>query len=196
MKNSTLIGALAAALLLPTAGAETLTFDDVGVQNNYINFDQPYRGFNFSFTLDVIDVVGTGVWDFGARSGEFALLNNYGGVGTVTAVDGSEFTFDGVWAKAWVTAPESGGAPSVFGSMRGLNDGVVVWSVDTAINGSYQFFGAQAGQIDTLELGFGNFFLADDLSLNGVSVVPEASTWAMMALGLGAIGALRRRRTV
>jgi MYXO-CTERM domain-containing protein len=193
MKHIALVGALVAAFTLPTAGAVTLNFDDVGVQNQYINFDQPYQGFNFSFTLDVIDLVDS-VWDFGARSGEFALLNNYGGVGTVTAADGGDFSFDGVWAKVWSTTPESGGAPSLFGSMRGLNDGAVIWSVDTALNGSYQFFGAQAGQIDTLELGFGNFFQADDLSLNGVSVVPEASTWAMMALGLGALGALRRRR--
>ena len=60
--------------LLPIdrANAVLLTFDDVpggSVQGTF--GDMPtYQGFNFSFTLDWIDLVGT-VWPHGAHSGDW-----------------------------------------------------------------------------------------------------------------------------
>jgi hypothetical protein len=191
--SRSLICALALSSLVSVAGAETLNFDDIGVQGTYISEPNLYRGFNFSYTMDVIDLVDSS-WNFGARSGDFAILNNYGGAGLVTQAGGGTFSFDGLWAKAWDTAPNSGGPTVLSGSLQGLLNGNVVWSVATALNGSYRHFAAQAGQIDTLRMDFGNYFLVDDLSLNGVSAVPEASSVAMLALGLGVLGGLARRR--
>ena len=197
-----ILGALVVAMLAAgavVARADTLTFDDVpsgSVQNAY--GDMPtYMGFDFSFTLDWADLVGTDTpYNFGAHSGDFGIINNNGGVGTIVAADGADFTFDGVWAKSYGTAADSGGTNSLFGTISGYNNGILVWSVSTGLNGSFQFFGAQAGLIDELRLGFGNHFMADDLVLNAPAAIPEPTTLALFGLGAGALALRRRRRKV
>ena len=176
------------------ASALTLTFDDVpggSLQNTY--GDMPtYGGFNFSFTLDWIDLVGSG-WPYGAHSGEFGILNNNGGVGTISAADSSDFTFDGLWAKRWATPPQSGGADTQFGTLSGYNNGVLVWLVLTSLNGSYEFYGPQAGAIDELQLNFGNFFLADDLSLNQPAGVADSTSTLALMIIVGLLGLVVQR---
>ena len=168
-----------------SAHSALLTFDDIpggSIQGTY--GDMPtYQGFGFSSTLDWMDLVGSN-WPYGAHSGEFAILNNNGGVGIITKADLSDFSFDGLWAKRWETAPESGGSASLFGTIQGFNNGVEVWSIDTALNGSYQFIGGQAQQINELRLGLGNFFLVDDIALNqGTNSIPEPSVISLFGVG-------------
>lgn len=178
-----------------SANAAILTFDDVpggSIQNTY--GDMPtYQGFDFSFTLDWIDLVGPG-WPYGAHSGDFAILNNNYGVGTITKSDLSDFTFDGLWAKQWGTSPESGGSATLLGTIKGFNNGLEVWSIATALNGSYQFIGGQAQQIDELRLGLGDNFLVDDIALNEGNSVPEPASLALLGIGLAGLGAMRRRK--
>ena len=78
-----------------------------------------------------------------------------------------------------------------------FNNGLEVWSIDTALNGSYQFISGQAQVIDELHLGLGNHFLVDDIYLNqSPAAVPEPETYAMLLAGLGLVGfAARRRKT-
>jgi hypothetical protein len=180
------------SICMGSAHSATLTFDDVpGGSIQGTNGNMPtYQGFDFSFTLDWIDLVESS-WPYGAHSGDFAILNNNYGVGTITKSDLSDFTFDGLWAKKWGTSPESGGVADLFGTIKGFNEGLEVWSIDTALNGSYQFIAGQAQQIDELHLGFGDNFLVDDLA---VTAVPEADTWAMLLAGLGLVGAAVSRR--
>ena len=108
------LGGILLALVVSQAQADVLTFDDVPGQSldQFGPVPAGYHGFNFncsscSLDHDRVDWINTGPsstnWPFGTRSGEFSLLNNFGGTGVVTATDGSDFTFDGVWAKAWAT---------------------------------------------------------------------------------------------
>ena len=192
--NKILLGML--CIFATSVNATLLTFDDIAgenIQNSVGNLDNTYNGFNFSYTLDSLDLVDSH-WNYGAHSGEFGILNNYGGVGIVTEATGADFTFDGLWAKKWYTAPESGGTDSVFGTLSGYNDGSLVWEVATSLNGSYEFYDAQLGLIDELRLGFGGIFLVDDLALNEVSAVPvPAAAWLFGSALLGFFGFSRRK---
>jgi hypothetical protein len=152
-----------------------------------------YHGFKFTSTLDWIDVSGP-TWPYGAHSGDFAILNNNFGTGVITEATNADFTFDGLWAKGWGSAPESGGFDYVVGFLRGYNNATLVWEVPTSLNGSYEYIGPQAGLIDQLHLSMGNNFLVDDISLNA-SPAPEPSTLALCGIGacMAGVGARRRR---
>ena len=175
------------------SSAAVLTFDDVpggSIKGSY--GDMPtYQGFTFSPTLDWIDVEGT-EWYYGANSGDFALLNNESGAGMIVDAGTSDFTFDGLYAKHWGTAPDTDGPDTLFGTLSGYNDGNLVWSLATSLNGSYKYYAAQAGLIDQLRLGFGNLFLVDDLELNAVPV--PAAAW-LFGSGLIALFGIARRRS-
>ncbi|GMR01543.1 MAG: hypothetical protein BMS9Abin19_0939 [Gammaproteobacteria bacterium] len=177
-----------------TSSAAVLTFEDVpegSLQDKFGNM-LTYKGFDFSRTptLDWIDVTGPN-WNYGARSGDFALVNNEGGTGEINAVSNTYFTFDGLWAKKWGTSPDSGGVDSLLGTLSGYNNGVQIWLVNTSLNGSYEFYGPQAGLIDKLKLGFGNNFLVDDIVLNAVPA--PAAIW-LFGSGLIALAGAARRK--
>lgn len=177
-----------------TSTAALLTFDDVpggSIQNDY--GDMPtYQGFNFSSTLDWIDLVDS-TWNYGAISGDFGLVNNDGGTGIVTEANNADFTFDGLYAKKWNTPVESGGTDLLTGLLSGYNNGELVWEVATGLNGSYEYYGAQTGAIDELRLGFGNTFLVDDITLSSAVPVPAAA-W-LFGSGLLALAGISRRKT-
>lgn len=190
---------LSASIMALATSAHAVTLDFENIPGSVINSNgnmPTYQGFNFSSTLDWIDTNpdNGGGWSYGTHSGNFTLLNNNYGVGFITAADNSDFTFDGLWAKKWSTQPESGGADSLFGFIEGWKDNTLVWSVDTSLNGSFEYYAAQAGSIDQLVLGFGNSFLVDDLVLNAAAPVPEPSTYALMIGGLGLVGLMASRR--
>lgn len=171
------------------APAVVLTFDDIGVQNNCVTVGT-YQGFVFNETLCHIDLVES-YWTYGAHSGDFAVLNNYGGAGEITKDGGGTFVFSGLWAKHWSTATESGGAVSLTGFLRGFLNGSMIWSVSTGLNGSYQFFEGQEGAIDTLRMDFGNHFLVDDIEFDVGPVLEElelSSSAIPMNLAIGQIG--------
>lgn len=186
--------AIAAAAMLPLyANAVVLTFDDhPDVRQGDYGPLGTYQGFTFTCSgcgsdrLDWVDTVGSS-WPYGAVSGDFTMLNNYFGIGIVRAADGSDFTFDGMYWKAWADG-------SSAGSLTGLNNGAPVWTVATQIGASWLFVGAQADAIDELRIDNG-VWLVDNLALNerSRSNVPLPGSAALLALGLIGVGAATRR---
>lgn len=175
-----------------SANAAVLSFDDIPTSspNNVGDMPAAYKGFVFNATSDWIDTIGSG-WNYGTHSGEFTLLNNDGGPIVVAAADASDFTFGGVWAETWNFAA------SRSGTIVGLNNGAQVWSKQVVINSSFAFVSGMTGNIDQLQINLGDYFLIDDLTLNGPAVaaaIPEPGSMALLGLGLAGFAAARRRR--
>jgi hypothetical protein len=182
----------AGSLWVGPAQAILLTMDDIpgGSLQNQVDAMPVYKGLSFSATFNWIDLVG-GAWNYGAHSGDFGLLNNYGGTGYITRPDLSDFSFDGVWAKKWDTPLDSGGPITLIGDIKGYNNGNQVWSINTGLNGSYQFIAGQTAPIDELRISLGNHFLIDDLAYTKLS---EPYPVALFGLGLLGFAVLRRRQ--
>ena len=150
-----------------------LTFEDIpGGSIQYWRAEMPttYKGFNFDATSLWVDAVDS-QYNFGAHSGEFALLASVG--------------------SSIIT--ESGGLDSLFGSISGYNNGVLVWDIATSLNGSYEYYAAQLGLIDELRMDLGRYFLVDDIALNEVSAVPVPAAWLFGSALLGFFGFSRKK---
>ena len=182
--------ALTLCFLMGSVNATVFTFDDIpggSIQNN-LGLINNYNGFDFSAPLNWIDVVDSS-YNYGAVSPDFAMLNNGSGTGFITQENGYDFIFEGLFAKKWDTAPNSGGPDSLFGSISGYNNGLLVWTTSTSLNGSYKLYGPQTEVIDELRLDLGESFLVDDLQLQTVPV--PATLWLF---GFGLIGLAKMRK--
>lgn len=209
MNNKNLFKALtisvSAVMAFASAGvtnAVVLTFDDIpggSIQNSYGAIGT-YAGFNFASIngpdqyspdrMDWIDTVNSSWYNFGAVSGDFTMLNNYGGSAVITEASGANFSFDGLWARIWVNDSEL----QRTGSIRGLKNGLEIWNSDVMLTDNWMAFNGHVDAIDELRLDFGKAFLVDDLALNQPSSVPVPSAAWLLGSGLlGLIGVARRK---
>ncbi|MCP4984937.1 MAG: PEP-CTERM sorting domain-containing protein [Colwellia sp.] len=203
MKLKNTLASLCYILTSLTASAELITFDDVpngSIPQNNRPLAQ-YAGFTFS-NLNWVDVSDNS-YNYGAVSGDFAMLSmTFGEVNTIKAADDSDFYFGGLWAKSWGRTPESSGVDTSWGFMRGKKSNQVVWEVAVSLNGSYEFLEAQNNAIDELEFDFYSVsysplgFLVDDLTLSNqlASSTDVSEPSSLAILGLGLLGLMRFRK--
>lgn len=197
MKRFLTAALLCACACAGTANASVLTFDDIpGAAQNRNGAIGTYAGYVFGSTgdlnqMDWIDTVTTNeFYNRGAVSGDFTMLNNYGGAAVIRKAGGGAFTFGGLWAENWLDWDSS------TGSLQGYLDGQLVWSSDVTLGGeAFTYFAGTAANIDELRLDFGGLFLVDNLELNdAAAAVPLPATPALMGIGLAGLSLLRRRR--
>jgi hypothetical protein len=189
MRVSQWIFGAALGLAATSSQATLLTFEDIGVQGSvypfYTQAGFVESGFRFSNNADVVDLVGS-AWPYGAHSGDFAALNDYGGNMVITVDGGGTFSFQDAYLKGWAN---QGGASS---SIAGYLGNTLVGQVNFTMASDWQNVAGNFANIDRLVVS-GNTFLVDDLTLNGGSV-PEPATLGLMGLGLIGMASLRRKR--
>ncbi|WDP92244.1 MAG: hypothetical protein HUN04_21980 [Desulfobacter sp.] len=169
--------------LTEMSNAVVITFDDHpdATQNAYGPIGT-YNGFEFHATnsldrLDWIDTVGS-AWDYGAISGDFTMLDNFGGEGRINAVGNADFTFDGLYARIWRT-----GTNALI--ISGYQNGSLAVSAEYTLTTDWTYYSGWDGVlINALHLVVPNgIFLVDNLALNE-SQVPIPSTLTLLAFGL------------
>ena len=187
-----LTGLAMVLLIIDIAGsaqAAVLTFDDIpGVEQNSYGEIGSYGGFDFSsdtgMSMDWIDTVDSR-WNYGAVSGDFTMLNNYGGNAIIKSSTNQNFTFDGLYARIW-----SSGSRSV--SIEGYKDGRLVYSHDDlTLDTNWNYFTGSSFYINELRLNFSNYFFVDNLSINQT---PIPSTMLLLYTGLVILAGSKNRR--
>ena len=102
-------------------------------------------------------------------------------------------TFGGTNVSPLIMSVGSGGSPTAFAS-SGVLGATGIW---TKFTGSFvaNSTSTNLSIFTDVNAASGNDFGLDNISV--VAAIPEPSTWALMLLGFGAIGAsMRRRKTV
>jgi hypothetical protein len=138
----------------------------------------------------------TGVDNVTVHSGSFA--GSFGQVGSTGSLSQSLSTVAGQMYTVSFWLGNDGGATSSFSAAFG-GDTLLSLSDPSSFGYTLYTYDVTASSGSTLlDFTFRQdpaFFHLDDISVRDVSSVPEPATWAMMILGMGAVGFALRRRT-
>jgi PEP-CTERM motif-containing protein len=115
---------------------------------------------------------------------------NVNGSNTATAADGTAFANSGVWGK------DFGGRLTGFDNTGNLGDSLSFYLLSTTGTSTSSQTGARVSQFASPAGIAATWKLTQDGLTYSVTAVPEPGTWAMLAAGLLAVGAIARRRAV
>ncbi|WP_203310514.1 PEPxxWA-CTERM sorting domain-containing protein [Sphingomonas beigongshangi] len=183
--------AAAVVALLSTAGpasAEVLTFDNL---RSSVPVPNGYGGLNWS-NVYVFDTINTpqGGYSSALVSSRNVAYNAFGTVASFSSTN--PFTLN----SAYFGSPLQPSQQVLF--IGYVADVPTYSAIVSAINSSptfYSFNWSDLSKVTFVDLA--NYPLPvafDNLSVNVAGAVPEPATWALMILGMGAIGFAMRRR--
>lgn len=174
------------------AMATTLTFDDVGGGLSGSN----YGGFTWNNINTYNATNAVSGYHNGIVSGSYVAYNanaNPGSFSSATAFTLNSAFFTGAWNDGL----------TIHAVGTGLNNYSMDFVVNTNAPSEITFnwtgltsvqFSSSGGTPHGFLNGSGAHFALDNLTVNAVSAVPEAETYAMLLAGLGVMGAVARRR--
>lgn len=186
-----------------SVNAEVITFDSPGdfqssgvVGNNYQIGATPGLAFT-NFWIIQPNSANTGYRN-NLVSGEYLAFGFAGFVNSITSTTGSSFQLNDAWlGAAW----RNGLSVEIKGFVGGIEQYSKTVLVNTTGASLIEFdwvvdsvtFTASGGVQGGSSLGGGTQFTLDNLNVN-VAAVPEPSSYAMLALGLGVLGFAARKK--
>ena len=193
----------AASVIAVPASATTITFDDLDLTSGVAGpLPSNYAGFawNNIYGLDAVTfkLNGTSGYDKGLVSGRNVAFVLDSSTGTMSSA--TPFTFNGgYFTAAW----NNNMTLTIAGLVNGVQTFTDSFIIDQTgpVQKTYNWSGLtsvtfrSSGGVNAGLFGGGTHVAIDNLSINATPAVPEPATWAMMILGMGAVGfAMRRSR--